>query len=125
MYIFKLITFKSPLPVKLIVKKMGPSAWIVACMVPRGNMMHCMLKEIEGTNNLVQTKFIITLKEVPEDIMEVEMEMNNFLESGITNINREGMIACVMYELLSCVSLGDSLIVRAGDRDIAFTADKS
>ena len=76
---------------KLIVKKMGPSAWIVACMVPRGNMMHCMLKEIEGTKNLVQAKFNITGKEVPDDIMEVETEMMTFLESGITDIHREGI----------------------------------
>ena len=81
---------------KLIVKKMGPSDWIVACMVPRGNMMHCMLKEIEGTKNLVQAKFNITGKEVPNDIMEVETEMKNFLESGITDINREGIIAYVL-----------------------------
>ena len=76
---------------KLIVKKMGPSDWIVACMVPRGNMMHCMLKEIEGTQNLVQAKFNITGKEVPDGIMEVETEMKDFLESGITDIHREGI----------------------------------
>ena len=58
--------------------------------------MHCMLKEIEGTKNLVQAKFNITGKEVPHDIMEVETEMKNFLESGITNINREGIIAYVL-----------------------------
>jgi len=100
-------TEKSPLPVKLVVKQMAPSDWIVACMVPRGNMMHCLLKEIEGAKNLVQAKFNITAKEVPNDIMEAETDMKEFLQSGITDLSREG----------------DSLIVRAGDRGIAFTAN--
>merc|ERR1712080_790797 len=60
-------TPKAPVPVKLTVKKMNASDWMVACMVPRGNMMHCMLKEEEGT--LKQTKFNITGKEPPLEIM--------------------------------------------------------
>ena len=85
-----LFWFQSPLPVKLIVKKMSPTEWIVACMVPKGNMMHCMLKEEEGGKSLVQVKFNTTGKEPPPDIMDVETEMAEFLESGITDIRREG-----------------------------------
>ena len=60
-------------------------------MVPRGNMIHCLLKEVEGGKNLVQAKFKISEKEVPSDIMEVENEMIEFLQSGITDIDREGL----------------------------------
>eukprot|EP00092_Neocalanus_flemingeri_P010880 GFUD01011718.1.p2 GENE.GFUD01011718.1~~GFUD01011718.1.p2 ORF type:complete len:116 (+),score=47.01 GFUD01011718.1:102-449(+) len=101
-------TEKSPIPVKLIVKKMSPTDWIVACMVPRGNMMHCLLKE-ESSNNLNQVKFNTTGKEPPVDIMEVETEMMIFLEAGITDITREGNI----------------LRVKAGEKEMDFTWDKS
>ena len=76
---------------KLLVKKTTVSDWVVACMVPRGNMMHCILKEQEDnkTEGLVQAKFIIPSTEVPDDIMEVESDMIEFLESGITDIKRE------------------------------------
>jgi hypothetical protein len=39
---------QAPVPVKLTVKKMVGSDWMVACMVPRGNMMHCMLRWRNG-----------------------------------------------------------------------------
>ena len=54
--------------------------------------MHCMLKEEEGSTNLNQVKFNITGKEPPADILEVESDMADFLEAGITDINREGMV---------------------------------
>ena len=38
------LSCQAPVPVKLTVKKMVDHEWMVACMVPRGNMMHCMLK---------------------------------------------------------------------------------
>ena len=53
-------------------------------------MMHCMLKEEEEGKSLVQVKFNTTGKEPPPDIMDVENEMAEFLESGITDIRREG-----------------------------------
>eukprot|EP00092_Neocalanus_flemingeri_P060803 GFUD01072989.1.p1 GENE.GFUD01072989.1~~GFUD01072989.1.p1 ORF type:complete len:133 (-),score=42.91 GFUD01072989.1:14-361(-) len=101
-------TEKSPLSVKLIVKKMSQTDWIVACMVPRGNMMHCLLKE-EGGKNLNQVKFNTTGKDPPDDILEVETEMAEFLETGINNITREG----------------NSLRVKAADREIVFEWDRS
>ena len=77
---------------KLLVKKMTVSDWVVACMVPRGNIMHCILKEQEDnkTEGLVQVKLIISGTEAPDDIIEAESEMIEFLESGITDIKREG-----------------------------------
>merc|ERR1712080_573502 len=99
-------TPKAPVPVKLTVKKMNASDWMVACMVPRGNMMHCMLKEEEGT--LMQTKFNITGKEPPLEIMEVECEMADFFEAVINDMVREG----------------ETLKVVAGTKNMVFTLDK-
>ena len=61
---------------------------MVACMVPKGNMMHCMVREVEGT--LQQIKYNITARELPVEIMEMEGVMADFLEGGITDIKREG-----------------------------------
>jgi len=77
-------------------------------MVPRGNMVHCLLREEEGSK-LVQAKCNIGDNTVPDDIIEIETEMVEFLESGITGIEREG----------------SSLTVRAGEREIAFTQDRA
>merc|ERR1712114_57578 len=100
-------TPKAPVPGKLTVKKMVGTDWMVACMVPRGNMMHCMLKEEEG--RLKQIKFNITGKDPPLEIMEEECEMADFLEAGITDVVREG-------ETLK--------VVVAGGKNIVFTLDK-
>ena len=40
---------------------------MVACMVPKGNMMHCMVRETGG--ELKQIKYNITAKELPVEIM--------------------------------------------------------
>ena len=73
---------------KLTVKKFIGDDWMIACMVPKGNMMHCMVREVEGT--LKQIKYNTTDKELPVEIMEVEGMMADFLEAGITDIKREG-----------------------------------
>merc|ERR1712029_518531 len=99
-------TPKAPVPVKLTVKKMNAQDWMVACMVPRGNMMHCMLKETEGI--LKQEKFNITGKDPPLEIMEVECEMADFFEAGITDMIREG----------------ETLKVIAGEKNMVFALDK-
>jgi hypothetical protein len=80
--------FQAPVPIKLTVKKFIGDDWMVACMVPKGNMMHCMVREVEGT--LQQIKYNITAKELPVEIMEMEGVMADFLEGGITDIKREG-----------------------------------
>ena len=78
----------SPVPVKLTVKQFIGSDWIVACMVPKGNMMHCMLREVDG--GLKQLKYSITGKEIPVEIMDIETQMSQFFEGEIKNIKREG-----------------------------------
>ena len=78
----------SPVPVKLTVKQFIGSDWMVACMVPKGNMMHCMLREVEGV--VKQLKYSITGKEIPVEIMDIETQMSQFFEGEIKNIKREG-----------------------------------
>merc|ERR1712098_992758 len=89
-------TPKAPVPVKLTVKKMNAQDWMVACMV----------KETEGI--LKQEKFNITGKDPPLEIMEVECEMADFFEAGITDMIREG----------------ETLKVIAGEKNIVFALDK-
>merc|ERR1712076_187386 len=81
-------TDSSPVPVKLTVKQFIGSDWMVACMVPKGNMMHCMLREVDGA--IKQLKYSITGKEIPVEIMDIETQMSQFFEGEIKNIKREG-----------------------------------
>ena len=81
-------TEKSPVPVKLTLKQFIGSDWMVACMVPKGNMMHCMLREVDGA--IKQLKYSITGKEIPVEIMEMETIMSQFFEGEINDIKREG-----------------------------------
>merc|ERR1712034_101673 len=75
-------------PVKVTVKNiMGPE-WIVACMIPRGNMMASMLKKVDGKFQLV--KLNCSNRECPQENKEFEAEFKCFLELGITNVVREG-----------------------------------
>merc|ERR1711953_496971 len=80
--------------------------WKVACMVPKGNMMHCMLREVDGA--VKQLKYSITGKEIPVEIMEIETELSQFFEGEIKNIKREG----------------EKLSVVAGEKELVFSVDK-
>eukprot|EP00091_Calanus_sinicus_P004777 TRINITY_DN1511_c0_g1_i1.p1 TRINITY_DN1511_c0_g1~~TRINITY_DN1511_c0_g1_i1.p1 ORF type:complete len:123 (+),score=43.31 TRINITY_DN1511_c0_g1_i1:70-438(+) len=76
-------------PVKITVKNiMGPD-WMVACMIPKGNMMVSMLKKVDSGFNLVQ--FNCSKKET-KDNQELEAEFKASLEKGISNIVKEGKI---------------------------------
>lgn len=103
---WELRTDKSPVPVKLTVKQFIGSDWMIACMVPKGNMMHCMVRETE--EGLKQLKYSITGKEIPVEIMEIETIMSAFFEGEIKDIKREG----------------DNLRMKAGDKDMVFSIDK-
>lgn len=87
-------TDKSPVPVKLTVKQFIGSDWMIACMVPKGNMMHCMVRETE--QGLKQLKYSITGKEIPVEIMEMETIMSAFFEGEIKDIKREGIQSCIV-----------------------------
>merc|ERR1712066_1111677 len=99
-------TEKSPVPVKLTLKQFIGSDWMVACMVPKGNMMHCMLREVDG--GIKQLKYSITGKEIPVEIMEIETILSQFFEGEINDIKREG----------------EKLTMKAGDKEMVFTLDK-
>merc|ERR1711910_198271 len=98
-------TDSSPVPVKLTVKQFIGSDWMVACMVPKGNMMHCMLREVDGA--IKQLQYNITGKEIPVEIMEIETTMSQFFEGEINDIKREG----------------EKLRLRAGEKEMVFTLD--
>ena len=91
-------TDKSPVPVKLTVKQFIGSDWMIACMVPKGNMMHCMVRETE--QGLKQLKYSITGKEIPVEIMEMETIMSAFFEGEIKDIKREGIQSCIVLIVL-------------------------
>ena len=60
-------------------------------MVPKGNMMHCMIREVE--DGIKQLKYSITGKEIPVEIMEIEGIMSAFFEGEIKDIKREGVFS--------------------------------
>ena len=66
---------------------------MIACMVPKGNMMHCMVRETD--EGLKQLKYSITGKEIPVEIMEMETIMSAFFEGEIKDIKREGIQFCI------------------------------
>merc|ERR1711872_1194840 len=97
---------KCPVPVKLTVKKMIGEDWMVACMIPRGNMIDCMLREEEGV--LKQINFSMTERESPLEIIETECLMAEFLKAGVTSLQREG----------------ETLKIQAGGSEMIFDLDK-
>ena len=71
---------------------------MIACMVPKGNMMHCMVRETE--QGLKQLKYSITGKEIPVEIMEMETIMSAFFEGEIKDIKREGIQSSIVLIVL-------------------------
>merc|ERR1739838_863916 len=77
-------------PVKISIKNIMGSDWIVACMIPKGNMMASMLKKVEDGQGFSLKKFNCTNKDVSPENKELEAEFKAFLEFGITNMIIEG-----------------------------------
>eukprot|EP00090_Calanus_glacialis_P023432 TRINITY_DN3618_c0_g1_i3.p1 TRINITY_DN3618_c0_g1~~TRINITY_DN3618_c0_g1_i3.p1 ORF type:complete len:141 (-),score=48.32 TRINITY_DN3618_c0_g1_i3:43-465(-) len=77
-------------PVKVSIKNiMGPD-WIVACMIPKGNMMASMLKKTEDGAGFKLVNFnSSSKKETPQENKELEEDFKVFLEKGISNLVRE------------------------------------
>merc|ERR1712212_241113 len=77
-------------PVKVSVKNIMGSDWIVACMIPKGNMMASMLKKNEDGSGFKQVNFNCSnKKETPKENKELEDEFREFLEKGVSNLERE------------------------------------
>jgi len=72
------------------VKNITGSDWMVACMIPKGNMMASMLKKNEDGTGFTLVNFNCSAKkETPKENKELEEDFRKFLEKGITNITRE------------------------------------
>merc|ERR1712106_732124 len=76
-------------PVKVSVKNIMGSEWMVACMIPKGNMMASMLKKVEG-EKFSLVKLNCSNRECPKENKELEAAFRSFLEQGISNVVREG-----------------------------------
>ena len=69
---------------------MGPD-WIVACMIPRGNMMASILKKIDDQNGFKLVNFNCgNKKETPKENKDLENDFKAFLEQGISSLVRDG-----------------------------------
>ena len=79
---------------KVTVKNIMGSEWIVACMIPRGNMMASMLKKVDEKFQLVKLK--CSNRECRQENKELEAEFKCFLEHGISNVVREGELPILL-----------------------------
>merc|ERR1711934_336288 len=86
-------------PVKISIKNLSGSDWIVACMIPKGNMMTSVLKRQDGDSYSLQQFVCSNKKETPVENKDLEADFKTFLEKGICMISRTE----------------DSLTVKAGD----------
>jgi hypothetical protein len=84
---YELVTEKCPVPVKLTVARL-PSEWLLAVMIPKGNMVTCSLKEEGGSFELI--RFNKGERETPLEIVETEHQVAEFLKKGVNMITREG-----------------------------------
>ena len=76
---------------KISIKHIVGSDWIVACMIPKGNMMASMLKKVEDGEGFKLVNFNCSnKKETPKENKELEDDFKVFLEKGISNLVREG-----------------------------------
>eukprot|EP00092_Neocalanus_flemingeri_P074971 GFUD01092801.1.p1 GENE.GFUD01092801.1~~GFUD01092801.1.p1 ORF type:complete len:139 (+),score=52.30 GFUD01092801.1:78-494(+) len=77
-------------PVKMSIKHIMGSDWIVACMIPKGNMMASMLKKVEDGEGFKLVNFNCSnKKETPKENKELEDDFKTFLEKGISNLVRD------------------------------------
>ena len=102
---------------------------MVACMIPKGNMMVSMLKKVEDKFTLVQ--FNCSKKET-KDNKELEAELKSFLEKGISNITKNGRkVKCILYMYPSngkwkknnLLLSGKTLKITAGSVEKEFSHD--
>merc|ERR1711936_965899 len=94
-------------PVKVSIKNISGPDWIVACMIPKGNMMASTLKKVEGDAFELLDFRCSNKKETPKENKDLEEDFKAFLEKGISNIVKENK----------------TLIVTAGDDQRVLTDD--
>ena len=80
-------------PVKVTIKNIMGSDWIVACMIPKGNVMASMLKKLDDNAGFKLVNFNCSQKkETPEENKDLEEEFKAFLEKGISGLVRDGKV---------------------------------
>merc|ERR1712156_69985 len=75
-------------PVKISIKNLSGPDWIVACMIPKGNMMASVLRKQEGDVYTLVNFNCSDKKETPAENKELEEDFKSFLEKGISRISR-------------------------------------
>merc|ERR1712181_62648 len=84
---WEMVTDKCPVPVKVTLAEL-PGMWLMAAMIPKGNMIQCMLRKEGDSFHLENLR--MGEKETPIEIVQMEMELKNFLKKGVSKIPREG-----------------------------------
>ena len=79
-------------PVKISIKNFQNTQWLVACMIPKGNMMASTLNKLDDDNYELIEFRCSNKKETPEENKRLEEEFKLFLEKGISKISRQGSI---------------------------------
>ena len=79
-------------PVKISIKNFQNTQWLVACMIPKGNMMASTLNKLDDDNYELIEFRCSNKKETPEENRRLEEEFKLFLEKGISKISRQGSI---------------------------------
>merc|ERR1712034_194071 len=74
-------------PVKVTVKNIMGAEWVVACMIPKCNMMASMLKKVEG-GEFSLVKLNCSSRECMKENKELEDDFKAFLEKGISKLTR-------------------------------------
>ena len=77
-------------PMKVSIKNiMGPD-WIVACMIPNGNMIASILKKIDEQNGFQLVSFNCSIKkDTPKEDKDLESDFKSFLGQGISSLVRD------------------------------------
>ena len=77
-------------PVKISIKNFKDSQWLVACMIPKGNMMASTLNKVDSeTYDLIEFR-CSNKTDTPKENKELEEEFKLFLSRGISRISRQG-----------------------------------
>ena len=82
------------------IKNIMGSDWIVACMIPRGNMMASILKKTDDQNGFKLVNFNCSnKKETPTENKYLENDLKAFLEQGISSLVRDGEFYIYLIQL--------------------------
>ena len=78
---------------KVTIKNIMGADWMVACMIPKGNVMASMLKKLDDNEGFKLVNFNCSQKkETPEENKDLEEEFKAFLKNGISGLVRDGKV---------------------------------